>query len=89
MDNFVHSCKLCQLRKVFRGEAHPPWGQVRAADLDAVWSIDLCGPFPPTRAGHKYVVVVINNTTRFPWAYPVKDATAEAIVELEGFVEHI
>ena len=84
--SYVTSCQLCQLRKEVRRRAIPD-GIVRTSDPEALWSMDILGPVTATENGYRYIAVVINHATRFPWAYPLKDITSAAIAK--GFVDHV
>ena len=43
--------------------------------------MDLWGPLPSTDKGHKWVLTIIDAFTRFVFFIPLKEATADAIVE--------
>jgi transposase InsO family protein len=46
------------------------------------WSVDLCGPFPPSKGGNRYVMVMVEHFSKFVElaALPAKEArhTADA-----------
>ena len=44
-------------------------------------AMDIIGPLPKTRQGHRYVLVVCDYATRYPEAIPLKKFTAPAIAE--------
>ena len=44
-------------------------------------TMDIIGPLPKTRQGHRYVLVVCDYATRYPEAIPLKKFTAPAIAE--------
>ena len=45
-------------------------------------AIDIVGPIaPPSEAGHQYILTLVNYTTRYPEAVPLKKITTEAVAE--------
>lgn len=44
-------------------------------------TLDVAGPFPQSRAQHKFVLVIIDYTTRFPEVIPLHSVTANKIAE--------
>ena len=48
------------------------------APLDRL-ATDILGPFPVTESGNKYVLVVMDQFTKFVEAYPIPDQTAEVV----------
>ena len=43
--------------------------------------IDVVGPLPPLSAGNKYLLTIMDVTTRYPEAIPVRSIHAKAIVK--------
>ena len=44
-------------------------------------SVDIVGPFPPSAKGHRYILTVRDEFSRWPEAYPLKSMTAEEVVD--------
>ncbi len=44
-------------------------------------AMDLVGPLPRSRAGHRYILVVCDYATRYPEAIPMKSIDAERVAE--------
>ena len=44
-------------------------------------AMDIVGPLPRSRAGHKYILVVCDYATRYPEAVPMKTIDAERVAE--------
>ena len=42
--------------------------------------VDLVGPFSPDR-GYKYILTMVDRTTRWPEAVPITDASADSVLE--------
>jgi transposase InsO family protein len=76
---FVKACDVCQMYKTS--------GRTRKAALMEYLSgepmqrvcIDICGAFPPTAAGMKYVLVVTDCFTKFMEAYAMPDMLASTV----------
>ncbi|GMF55341.1 unnamed protein product [Phytophthora fragariaefolia] len=52
---------------------------VRTGDVCDRWAIDVAGPLPVTAAGNRYVITVVEYTTRFAVAAAVSEHTAKEI----------
>ena len=44
-------------------------------------AIDIVGPLPRTKQGFKYILTVIDHSTRFPLAVPLKETSAKTVAE--------
>ena len=75
----IQSCEVCQkaksggLRTAGRCQhmyAGRPWQKV---------AIDLVGPMPETRAGNRWILVIMDHFTRWQDAIPLPDATAPVV----------
>lgn len=78
---WVQSCEACQRRKSPRVHA----GLLQPMQAEAPWDIvalDLVGPLPLTTTGYKYVACFIDHFSGYPFAFPLKDITAESVAKL-------
>jgi len=89
IDEFIRSCHVCQMRRP------PPegyFGQTKnltTEDLE-VWdlvSIDICGPFPQSTRGNKYIIQAVEHKTRWVIAKAYREATAKTVARF--VYEHI
>ncbi|GFT20313.1 uncharacterized protein K02A2.6 [Trichonephila clavipes] len=71
---FVQTCKECQLRKPEKiGDRAPITPIVRPELPFEIVNIDLIGPIqPPSGRGHKYVLCMMDQHTRWPEAVPLR-----------------
>ena len=78
VENYVRSCEACQRRaRVTVADSVPIVSITRPANSFEVVHIDLMGPIdPPSSRGHKYVLGVIDQTTRWVEAVPLRTLTA-------------
>ncbi|GFU99799.1 retrovirus-related Pol polyprotein from transposon 412 [Trichonephila clavipes] len=76
---FVQTCKGCQLRKPEKiGDRSPITPIVRPELPFEIVNIDVIGPIqPPSGRGHKYVLCMMDQHTRWPEAVPLRSLTAK------------
>ncbi|GFX60518.1 hypothetical protein TNCV_1182371 [Trichonephila clavipes] len=76
---FVQTCKGCQLRKPEKiGDKAPITRIVRPELPFEIVNIDVIGPIqPPSGRGHKYVLCMMDQHTRWPEAVPLRSLTAK------------
>ena len=80
---FCRSCDVCQ-RTVKRGSVKKvPLGSMPLIDTPFKRvAVDIIGPIaPPSEAGHRYILTLVDYTTRYPEAVPLKKITTEAVAE--------
>ena len=80
---FCHSCDVCQ-RTVKRGSVKKvPLGSMPLIDTPFKRvAVDIVGPIaPPSEAGHRYILTLVDYATRYPEAVPLKKITTEAVAE--------
>jgi len=81
----THKCINCKLRKSYQRRPSVPIMKYddTARPLDRV-HIDLTGPLPTTKAGHKYIMVIKDYLTKYVWLIPLR---TKGMVEVaEAFV---
>ena len=80
---FCRSCDVCQ-RTVKRGSVKKvPLGSMPLIDTPFKRvAVDIVGPIaPPSEAGHRYILTLVDYATRYPEAVPLKKITTEAVAE--------
>ena len=85
--NWCKSCTDCLTAKTHRHFKAPVEGISIPGDAFSHVHLDLVGPLPVSR-GFKYLLTVIDRTTRWPEAIPIPDATTTTCVRafLSGWV---
>ena len=77
MGNYVKNCHECQSTKISKLKnphvGHFPVPDKRFSHIH----IDVCGPLPPSK-GFKYLLMVVDRSTRYVDAIPMVEATSEA-----------
>ena len=80
---FCRSCDVCQ-RTVKRGSVKKvPLGSMPLIDTPFKRvAVDIVGPIaPPSEAGHRYILTLVDYATRYPEAVALKKITTEAVAE--------
>ena len=75
---YTQSCKHCQLgRRVTTFDRIPISAVLRPPLFASILSLDLIGPIEPASSrGHKYILSVVDHTTKWPEISCLKSATA-------------
>lgn len=84
---FVQTCETCQRAKVSQDG---PTGLMRERSISEPWEVvaaDVMGPFPRSKGGNSYLLVIQDLFTRWVELKPLKRATGKNIGEaLENLV---
>ncbi|GFV82265.1 pro-Pol polyprotein [Trichonephila clavipes] len=80
---YCSSCHGCQLRKVIRSVDKIPITPVSHLELPfQVVNVDLIGPIDPISSqGHKYILCLMDQHSRWSEAIPLKSLTAKSTCE--------
>eukprot|EP01129_Flabellula_baltica_P014316 TRINITY_DN681_c0_g5_i1.p1 TRINITY_DN681_c0_g5~~TRINITY_DN681_c0_g5_i1.p1 ORF type:complete len:1501 (+),score=216.30 TRINITY_DN681_c0_g5_i1:1184-5686(+) len=73
-----YACQLYNSTKLNKG----PMTAIDAIEKMDLIACDIAGPFEETKKGNRYIVVFSDYVTKFAWAFPVPNITAETIAEL-------
>ncbi len=77
---WTKACLACQKSKVGR-HIKSPLGQFEHVGRFEHLHVDIVGPLPPSQ-GKRYVVTMIDRTSKWPEAVPTNDISATAVAEL-------
>ena len=73
------NCKSCAFMKP---HYHRSQGTlIRATAPFQRISIDFKGPLPPSKNGNRYLLTMIDEYSRFPFAYPCRDMTSSTVTQ--------
>lgn len=87
MDNhirrFVGNCDSCLRGKRLTNRLHPGLGKTSSIPQERlrVWSCDLIH-MPPGRNGYKFIMTMIDVSTAWPEAYPLRTANARNVIRI-------
>nr|XP_054757359.1 uncharacterized protein LOC129263473 [Lytechinus pictus] len=82
----VHFCKTCHTCQII-GKAQPsikPAPLIPIPAFDEPFTrvlVDCVGPLPRTRSGHRFLLTIMDLSTRFPEAIPLRSITAKTVVQ--------
>jgi hypothetical protein len=79
---YINACDLCKETKAPNTILRPPMGSARIPDIP--WSnisIDYKGPFVRSRSGYIYILVVIDNFSKFVLLHPLRKADAKKTIK--------
>ncbi|KAK9701035.1 RNase H-like domain found in reverse transcriptase [Popillia japonica] len=79
---YVQKCESCARHKFSQQK---PFGQMLYSPVDCPWeqvSIDLMGPFPRSRKGFAYLLVLQDRFTKWTECQALRQATATAVVQV-------
>ena len=81
IESWVKQCNECCSRKPNPGKKHAKLKQYLVrAPLERV-AMDICGPFPRSRKGNKYILVIADYFTKFVEAYPLGNMEASTVAD--------
>jgi hypothetical protein len=88
VENYIGVCEKCQKNKMTQCHTRMP---LMINDTPSTvfekFSIDIVGPFSPSRSQHRYILTVQDDLSKFLIAVPLEDQTAEQVAR--AFVDHV
>jgi hypothetical protein len=76
--NFCDACLPCQTRKTMQ----KPAVEMQSLEVNepmSVWAMDICGPFPESEDGNKYILVMGDLFTKWIEAVALKEVSAPTV----------
>ena len=81
LEYFVKNCEVCQSYKNPRKEHKQFISETLLTEVFTRWNIDLKGPIFHRDNNYRYILVMIENTTRYMELAPLLDCTTNTIME--------
>ena len=79
---YVHSCPVCNRNKKSNVKAMAGFHSFRAgAPMEHV-HMDILGPFPPSESGNHYILLMIDQLTKWVEIHAIPDQTAEQTAQI-------
>ena len=82
---WARQCEACAASKIARHQSPPVQAIPVPSTRFTHVHVDIVGPFPPDR-GFKYLLTMIDRTTRWPEAVPLADTKTDTV--LQAFLDH-
>lgn len=76
----TQSCDICQKSKIYNQQTRGPLLSIIPEEPGEMVSLDLIGPLPTGQLGAKYILVMMDVFSKYIQIYPLKKATAAAII---------
>lgn len=79
---FVSQCESCKMNKAMNSTSTPPIGNLHV--VSRPWQklyLDFLGPYPRSKNGNCYILIVLDQLSRYVLLKPLKNATALALVK--------
>lgn len=79
---FVSKCESCKMNKAMNTTAKPPIGKLHV--VTRPWQklyIDFLGPYPRSKNGYCYILIILDQLSRYVLLKPLKNATAISLVK--------
>lgn len=90
VSDYTRNCLTCMKTKM---DSHPPMHQMKtipASRPRALLFIDFVGKLPTAAGGFSYLCMCLDVYTRFIVAYPIRNATTNAVIKcLETYIMHL
>lgn len=79
ISTYVRDCEICRSCKASNENTNTPMTTNRYAKYPGQnLAIDYIGPYPRSKEGHRFAVVVVDSFTKFVFGQPLREATASA-----------
>ena len=78
---FVQNCVKCKQFKK-QGTTEGPLNPILASESWEILNVDICGPFPTSTRGNKYVIGFIDAFTRYALTFPVVEINAQELARI-------
>lgn len=75
----INRCKWCAQRKSGNQAIQPPLMKTMTTFPFEKIAIDITGPLPLTRGGHRYILGVIDYFTKFPMLIPLRNIDSKTV----------
>ena len=88
IETFVKSCRKCSINKKPHRKAKAKLGTFHAGVPMEQVHLDILGPFPKSHSGNVYILMLVDQFTKWLECYPLPDQNAETMAKamVEGFI---
>ena len=88
VDAVCADCKLCERAKSPNNPLKAPLQPIIGGFPNEIVGIDIMGPLPQTKRGHRYILVMVDYFTKWATARPIAQADAKSVAQefLAGWI---
>ncbi|TLY45891.1 MAG: DDE-type integrase/transposase/recombinase, partial [Gammaproteobacteria bacterium] len=79
--DLVRKCELCKLAKPPQKYYHGPLVSNHAQRIYERVYVDLMGPLTRSRQGYQYILIVMDDLSKFTFLIPLRNGTAASVIE--------
>jgi transposase InsO family protein len=79
--NHVNGCKVCQAARYQQQPRQPLQPVQDPHKPNHTQCMDIAGPFPRSAAGNRFLLIIVDVTSRFLYAYPLVTAASSPITQ--------
>jgi len=87
VENYIRVCEKCQKNKMTRHTRMPLMITDTPTTVFGKCSIDIIGPFSPSRSQYRYIFTIWDALSKFLIAVSLQDQTAKQVAK--AFVDHV
>jgi hypothetical protein len=89
--SWCRDCQRCPRAKVVAQPSSPPQGIVNPVQRFSHLHIDLVGPLPQSSSGFTHLLTVVDSSTRWAEAIPLRSTATDAFVSalIEGWIARL
>ena len=82
VENWCKTCHSCVTRKTPAPKSRRALSGIPSDSPMQLISVDIVGPFPESNDGNKYILVVVDQFTKWSKAYPIPNQEATTVADV-------
>ena len=82
VEQFIHNCTACLQRKNPVQSNKAPLQHIEVGEPFTFWAMDFMGPIPETVHGNRYILVLMDQFSKWCKAFPTKDQKASTVTDI-------
>ena len=82
VENWCKTCHSCVTRKTPAPKSRGALSGIPSGSPMQLISVDIVGPFPESNDGNKYILVVVDQFTKWSEAYPIPNQEATTVADV-------
>ena len=87
VDAVISRCEHCSRVRASFSAAQPELQSIPISSLGFRWHVDMCGPFPLSKKGHRYIIIAVEAFSKHMEAVPIPDKEPATVAY--AFLTHV